>query len=190
MTVLKLDNSNHKRVMKMVSVVSTKSFFNYPCSHRQWADKGHCQYLHGYSRSFHFHFVSDSLQEGTGWVQDFGDLKWLKKHLDEMFDHTTLISSKDPHLVTLKNMHSLNIINLRIMKNPSMEGTAKYLFEWINREFEFSKLKANRFVRCFKVEVRENEKNSAIFELPKEAILKLDWEQIETLLSDVAYKDI
>ena len=107
-----------------------------------------------------------------------------------MFDHTTLISSKDPHLVTLKNMHSLNIINLRIMKNPSMEGTAKYLFEWINREFEFSKLKGNRFVRCFKVEVRENEKNSAIFELPKEAILKLDWEQIETLLSDVAYKDI
>jgi 6-pyruvoyltetrahydropterin/6-carboxytetrahydropterin synthase len=41
-----------------------------------------------------------------------------------------------------------------------MEGTSKFLFQKIN---EFLKTKTNGRVWCFKVETRENEKNSGIY---------------------------
>ena len=35
---------------------STKSFWNFPCAHRQYRHDGNCHLIHGYSRSFHFVF--------------------------------------------------------------------------------------------------------------------------------------
>ena len=35
---------------------STKSFWNFPCAHRQYKHDGNCHLIHGYSRSFHFVF--------------------------------------------------------------------------------------------------------------------------------------
>ena len=145
---------------------STKSFFDYPCCHRQHKHEGHCRHLHGYSRSFYFKFVSDSLDD-KGWVWDFSDCKFIKKYLDEMFDHTVLINEDDDHLDSFRDLHERDLLKLVILENVSMEGTAKHLWEWVNRELHWrvnSKVDFNRRVRCWHVEVRENNKKSGIFE--------------------------
>src|SRR5271156_3560877 len=74
---------------------STKTYSNYPCSHRQWRHEGHCAHIHGYSRSFHFEFACNEL-DGCGFVVDYGGLKELKLHLDNLFDHTLLLNKDDP----------------------------------------------------------------------------------------------
>ena len=66
---------------------STKSFWNFPCAHRQYRHDGNCHLIHGYSRSFHFVFGIKSFTK-EGFAVDYGDLKELKAHLDHMYDHT------------------------------------------------------------------------------------------------------
>ena len=64
---------------------STKTYSDYPCAHRQYKHKGNCALVHGYSRSFTFLFGAKE-RDQCGFVVDFGDLKWLKSHLDHLFD--------------------------------------------------------------------------------------------------------
>ena len=49
--------------IKDITFNCSKHFKDYPCSHRQWKHKGHCRYVHGYSRSFTFCFTSNELDE-------------------------------------------------------------------------------------------------------------------------------
>ncbi len=145
--------------------ISTKSFYDFPCSHRQPKHSGHCKYLHGYSREFHFKFVAEKLDE-RGWVWDFSECKWIKTHLDRMFDHTTLINEDDPQLATFEDLDAKGIIQLRVMPNVSMEGTAKELFFWVNYQLTLiSGVEDKPRVRCFSVEVKENNKNSGMYEV-------------------------
>lgn len=141
-------------------LVSTKSYYNYPCSHRQWRHPGHCAYIHGYSRSFHFWFRCHQLDE-YGFVVDFGGLKAVKALLDEWYDHTLLINRDDPLLDTFQNLHAQGACNLKVVDNCSMEGTAQFLYQQINAIVQSS---TQGRAWCFKVEVRENDKNSAIYE--------------------------
>jgi len=39
----------------------SKSYEDFPCSHRQWRHEGHCRFVHGYSRSFTFWFTAKKL---------------------------------------------------------------------------------------------------------------------------------
>jgi 6-pyruvoyltetrahydropterin/6-carboxytetrahydropterin synthase len=140
---------------------STKRFTGFPCTHRQWRADSHCKFVHGYSREFYFEFACRELSPEM-WVMDFGGLKEVKKWLDHVFDHTFLIAQDDPYLETFKKMDTDGIIQLRILPNPGMEGTAKYVYDHVNAMvLEQTK---NR-VWITKVEVRENEKNSAFFEV-------------------------
>jgi 6-pyruvoyltetrahydropterin/6-carboxytetrahydropterin synthase len=138
---------------------STKRFTGFPCTHRQWRAESHCRYVHGYSREFFFEFAASELTP-EGWVVDFGGLKKLKAWLDEVFDHTFLVAQDDPALEDFKRLNQQGVIQLRVLPNPGMEGTALYVYE------EASKiLKSLYGERAWitLVEVRENEKNSAIF---------------------------
>ena len=94
------------------------------------------------------------------WVVDFGGLKDVKKWLDDMFDHTFLASEDDPHMEDFKRLDDLGVIQLRVLPNCGMEGTAEYVFEKVNTMIR-KKTDGRAWVR--KVEVRENEKNSAIY---------------------------
>ena len=76
----------------------SKHFRDYPCSHRQLKHKGHCRYVHGYSRSFTFLFASNELDE-NGFVVDISSLKLLEEKLREHFDHTFLVNFDDPFLI-------------------------------------------------------------------------------------------
>lgn len=138
---------------------STKRFQGFPCTHRQWLADSHCKYIHGYSREFYFEFQSSELTK-EGWVVDFGGLKEVKKWLDDMFDHTFLASSNDPHMELFQEMDQKGIIQLRVLPNVGMEGTAEYVFQKVN---EMIKAQTDERAWVSLVEVRENEKNSAIY---------------------------
>jgi 6-pyruvoyltetrahydropterin/6-carboxytetrahydropterin synthase len=139
---------------------STKRFTGFPCTHRQWRAKSHCRFVHGYSREFYFEFEADSLTD-EGWVVDFGGLKKVKEFLDYTFDHTFLVAQDDPELEHFRSLDQKGVIMLRVLPNPGMEGTALYVYEEATKILE--SLYGKR-ARLIKVEVRENEKNSAIFE--------------------------
>lgn len=140
--------------------ISTKKFTGFPCAHRQWRDVGHCKFIHGYSREFTFWFKAQALDD-KNWVMDFGGFKEFKTFLDDTFDHTCLINQDDPELELFLNMDKKGIIKLKILENVGMEGTSLFLHKKMN---EFLTQKTNGRVWCFRVETRENEKNSGIYE--------------------------
>lgn len=141
-------------------LVSTKSYFNYSCAHRQWKAKSHCAFIHGYDRSFHFWFACHETDE-THFVMDFGDLKELKAFLDKNFDHTLLLNEDDPLMLDFQKLEEKGAARIVTMPNIGMEGTAEFVWTFINI---LLKVKTGGRVACFKVEVRENEKNSAYIE--------------------------
>jgi 6-pyruvoyltetrahydropterin/6-carboxytetrahydropterin synthase len=138
---------------------STKRFSGFPCTHRQWKAESHCRFVHGYSREFYFEFETNELTN-EGWVVDFGGLKKVKAWLDEMFDHTFLASLDDPFLETFKDLHKKGVIQLRTLENVGMEGTAEYVFHEVNKMIK-EQTNGRAWVKL--TEVRENEKNSAIY---------------------------
>ena len=145
----------------MEEYTSSKTYRNYPCAHRQWKHEGHCAYIHGYSREFTFHFRAAE-RDKHGWVVGFGDLKPLKEWLDYMFDHTLLIAEDDPELEKFKEMHEDGICDLRLLPDNSIEGCAKYIWDYANN---LVKNITNERAVCFEVEVRENDKNSATYRI-------------------------
>ena len=84
-----------------------------------------------------------------------------KAWMDYMFDHTTIIAKDDPYLFTFQELHDCGVIQLRIIPAVGAEQFAKYIFNKVN-EFVLAETK-NR-VRVAKVEVYENERNSATYE--------------------------
>ncbi|MBD65232.1 MAG: 6-pyruvoyl tetrahydropterin synthase [Halobacteriovoraceae bacterium] len=138
---------------------STKRFTGFPCTHRQWKAHSHCKFVHGYSREFYFEFACKELTEEF-WVMDFGGLKEVRTWLEEMFDHTFLASDDDPFLETFKELDRQGVIQLRVLPNAGMEGTAKFVFDNVTKMV--NEMTQGR-VWITKVEVRENEKNSAIY---------------------------
>ncbi len=138
-----------------------KHFQGYPCCHRQWRHSGHCRFVHGYSRSFTFWFAAKELDE-NGFVVDFSDLKPLENRLKKQFDHTFLVNADDPQLQQWKELHQEGALDLRIMKNVGMESTSEMIWEWAN-SFLFERDKGRTC--CLRTESRENQFNSASFEL-------------------------
>ncbi len=138
----------------------SKSYEDFPCSHRQWRHKGHCRFVHGYSRSFTLCFSAKEL-DPNGFVVDFSSLKPLEKRLKEQFYHTFLVNKDDPLLTYWKKLHDLEAIDLRIMENVGMEYSAKLIWKWAN---DFLKDKDKGRTCCFKAESRENFSNRASFE--------------------------
>ncbi|MGE3611341.1 MAG: 6-pyruvoyl tetrahydropterin synthase family protein [Bacteriovoracaceae bacterium] len=138
---------------------STKRFTGFPCTHRQWRAESHCRFVHGYSREFYFEFAAKELTK-EGWVVDFGGLKELKAWLDHVFDHTFLVAADDPHLEDFKRLDKEGALQLRVLPNPGMEGSAEYVYHEATKILQ--KLYGNRAWITL-VEVRENEKNSAMY---------------------------
>lgn len=138
---------------------STKKFTNFPCTHRQWAADSHCRFVHGYARDFYFEFACKELTKEF-WVMDFGGLKEVKAWLDAWFDHTFLASEDDPYLETWQKLDQEGVLQLRVLPNASMEATAKFVYDHVNKMVQKS---THDRVWVTMVEVRENVHNSGIF---------------------------
>jgi 6-pyruvoyltetrahydropterin/6-carboxytetrahydropterin synthase len=153
----------------MAKFQSTKVFDGFSTVFRQWkAEETHCRFLHGYALSVKVWFEGE-LDE-RNWVMDFGGAKRAKykiegmnpkEWLSHMLDHTTIIAEDDPGLGGFKTMDQLGIIQLRILPAVGAEKFAQYFYlklnDWVKEETEGR-------VRVVKVEVREHEKNTAIYE--------------------------
>jgi len=139
-----------------------KTYRDLPCAHRAWRHDGHCRFLHGYSRSFTFHFAARE-PDACGFVVDFSSLKPLKAWLDHMFDHTTLINEDDPELPTFRALHERGILDLRVVAHCGMEGGARLCWEVADA---LVRAQTGGRAWCFEVEARENEKNAVRFQVP------------------------
>lgn len=143
--------------------ISTKTFDNFSVALRQWrAGHSHCQLLHGYAFKIKIWFTSEELDD-MNWVVDFGGFKHmgLREWLDDLLDHTTLIEKDDPYLDLFQQMEVMGLLKLKVMDKMGCESLAKLIFDKFNDTL--SKQDAARS-RVIKVEVFENEKNSAIYE--------------------------
>ena len=138
---------------------STKVFRGFPCTHRQWRADSHCRFVHGYSREFRFEFACSELTPEM-WVVDCGGFKAVRNWLESYFDHTFLASEDDPHLSSFREWEQKGIIQLRVLPNVGMEATAQFVYDHLSKMIQ---KKTQGRVWITKVEVRENEFNSAIF---------------------------
>lgn len=136
---------------------SSKTFRNYPCSHRRFRHKGHCAFVHGYSRSFKFWFRSSERTE-NGFVLDFGSLGAIKNWLEEKFDHTLLLDDQDPLLPKFRELENLGACKLTVFEDVGMEGTARYVKDMVDAWLIET---TGGRVWLHSIEVRENDKNSA-----------------------------
>lgn len=153
----------------MARFQSTKLFDGYSTVFRQWkADGTHCRFLHGYAVSFRVWFEGE--MDERNWVWDFGGMKRAKGTIDGMnpkawfewlLDHTTIIAEDDPYLPHFKRMDLSGIIQLRILPSVGAERFAEYLACKIDA---FLQEETNGRVKVAKVQVFENERNSAIYE--------------------------
>ena len=124
---------------------------------RQPFADSHCRFLHGYNLEAKFYFESDKL-DSNNWVVDFGSLKKLKANLNMIFDHTTIVSEKDPHLDKFKELDYLQVIDLVILEDVGIEKFAEFCLFAANKELQDG-------INCYKVEVFEHERNSGIAEI-------------------------
>jgi 6-pyruvoyltetrahydropterin/6-carboxytetrahydropterin synthase len=143
---------------------STKRIGPISTGHRQWRDKGHCKWAHGYGRYVKFTFACKTLDERM-WCMDFGDLKWVKKWLEDQWDHRMLIASDDPYLKLFKELHEMDAISMNVMDvtkgwGPGIEASCKFVFDNINPKIQ--ELTNNR-VWIDTVEIYEHEFNSAFY---------------------------
>ena len=115
---------------------STKRFGPITTGHRQWKDKGHCSFVHGYGRYVRLTFEASELDE-RGWVMDFGDLKDVKKWLEDQWDHKLLVAHDDPALLRLRELENEDIVKLTVMPEgygPGIEDSCRYVFDYANPE--------------------------------------------------------
>ena len=138
----------------------SKSFEGFPCCHRQPNHEGHCRFVHGYSRSFTCWFGASEL-DANGFVVDFSSLKELRKQLNHQFDHTFLANSDDPLLSEWERLHELGALDLGVMGNVGMEGSAHWVWQQVNALLQE---RDGGRSWCWKVEARENSSNAAYWE--------------------------
>ncbi len=106
-------------------------FDNLPCCHRSWANQGKRFFLHGYERTFDIEFACAETESGTDAVIDDNALDEVKTALRYQFDHTTLIAVDDPQRDLFELLADRGVIDLRIMDDTGMAGSAAWTFETV-----------------------------------------------------------
>ena len=129
------------------------------CAFRQWRADSHCNLIHGYSLGFRITFEAAELDE-RNWVYDFGDCKWIKKYLDEVFDHTLAIAEDDPELKVFKGLEKFDLANVVVMKGVGCEKFAEHVYNYVSPKV-YTDTKGR--VSVYSVEVFEHGANSAIY---------------------------
>lgn len=138
---------------------SSKLITGFSTTFRQWKAYSHCSKLHGYALQFKFVFQSESL-DVTNWCYDFGNTKWIKDWLADLFDHTTVIAEDDPAIQKFMDLEELGVLKLQILPAVGCEKFAEHIFKQIATIIEIS---TEKRVSLHSVTCIENENNSATF---------------------------
>lgn len=127
---------------------------------RQHRTDTHCKFLHGYALSFKLTFECTKL-DAKNWVIGFGELKVVKKFLEDTFDHKTIIAADDPEYKMFLPLHERKMINMVTLPKVGCEAFAELVYNKV--ENILLNLKVENDVRLVMVECREHETNSAIY---------------------------
>jgi 6-pyruvoyl-tetrahydropterin synthase len=133
-----------------------KHFDELPCCHRSWANRGKRFFLHGYERTFEVEFACAETEPGTGLVVDSSAIGEVRSALRYQFDHTTLIAQDDPQRDLFELLAERGVVDLRIMENTGMEGSAAWVFETAER---IVALATGGRVWVSRIEARESRNN-------------------------------
>lgn len=165
----------------MTTVTCTKRYSNLPFAHRQHRHDGHCALIHGHNWAFEFEFIASALDE-NGFVIDFGKLQWLKRWLEERFDHTLVLNQDDPNLDYLQRVlgnptpdilgvsmgQPCLLSSIVVVPNAGAEGLAQWVLGEVNRLLEQRfPVTEGRIIRVTRLTVFEDEKNSATAHFPR-----------------------
>lgn len=110
-----------------------KLFDHLPCCHRSWANPGRRFFLHGCERTFEVEFACAETEPGTGLVVERDAVAEIRMALRYQFDHTTVIAEDDPQRDLFELLAERGVIDLRIMGNTGLEGSAAWVFETAER---------------------------------------------------------
>ena len=92
-------------------------------------EQGKRFFLHDYERTFEVEFACAETGPDTGVVVDSIAVRRIRAALRYQFDHTTLIAVDDPQRDLFELLAERGVIDLRIMDNTGMEGSAAWVFD-------------------------------------------------------------
>lgn len=150
-------------------MILVKQYRNLPAAHRQHRHIGHCRLIHGHNWGVDLAFVSEIggvfKPDRCGFVLDVGEMGWAKAWLEQLFDHTLLLSEDDPELPRLKRQMK-GLAAIVVVPDCSMEGLARYIFESLSRRLKLLLPRdvKKRGLRLLFVRVHEDEKNSVTYQ--------------------------
>jgi 6-pyruvoyltetrahydropterin/6-carboxytetrahydropterin synthase len=80
--------------------------------------------------------------------------------MDYMFDHTLIIAEDDPFINAFKQMDAAGVAQVRVIPSVGCEKFAEYIYNKLN---PWVLNDSNGRVRITQVEVKEHEKNTALY---------------------------
>jgi 6-pyruvoyltetrahydropterin/6-carboxytetrahydropterin synthase len=111
-----------------------KRFSDLACCHRSRSRQGAKGFfLHGYELQFEIEFGCAETDPDSGTVIDTRGLREVRTALARQFDHTTLIESDDPQRELFELLAAQDALDLRIMQCTSMEASAAWVFDTVER---------------------------------------------------------
>lgn len=135
-----------------------KTYPDIAFAHRQHRHDGHCALIHGHNWAITLTFSCNET-DVSGFVVDFGKLKYLKTWITENLDHACLFNEDDNerHALIAQFGH---LFKTYIVPTSSCEGLAKHIYEVFD-----PMIRAETEGRAWltKVEVEEDSKNSAAY---------------------------
>jgi 6-pyruvoyltetrahydropterin/6-carboxytetrahydropterin synthase len=135
-----------------------KSYRDIPFAHRQHLHDGHCALIHGHNWTITLTFAC-SEPDASGFVVDFGKLKYIKAWIDEHLDHACLFNQSDAEAARLLD-NAGELFKAYILPNCSCEGLAQHLhgvFDAMVRE------QSGGRAWITETEIQEDSKNSAAY---------------------------
>lgn len=147
--------------------------------------------LHGYCRDVHVTFGAKTL-DAQGFVVDFGGLKPFKRWLEHKFDHTTVLQADDPILPEFRQLEKQGLLKLTVIPTVSCEGWAMYIAKQLDQHI-VDVTEERAYV--IQLEVKENDKNSAIYinRTPEGELLELihidDLDELSKDMEGIADED-
>tara|TARA_R110002012_G_scaffold36900_1_gene103921 strand:+ start:1433 stop:1873 length:441 start_codon:yes stop_codon:yes gene_type:complete len=140
-------------------ITCSKIYREIPFAHRQHLHDGQCSKIHGHNWDIKLTFGCKKLDE-TGFVVDFGKLKYIKKYIQDKLDHACVLSWNDPLFYEIV---TVDVYKVYTVEHASCEGIAKHLL------FEFADLlKKAEGPRAwiYEIEIFEDSKNSVKYRPP------------------------
>jgi 6-pyruvoyltetrahydropterin/6-carboxytetrahydropterin synthase len=136
-----------------------KTYRDIPFAHRQHLHDGNCALIHGHNWTITLTFTSRALNP-SGFVVDFGKLKFIKTWIDTHLDHACLFNESDPEKAVLLQQMG-HLFKPYVLPNCSSEGIAQHLYHLFNPMI-LKETQDRAWLTA--VEIEEDHKNSARYE--------------------------